>query len=89
MKRLTKPDSKYTDFKNRKLQQYENTGLTPEEIKSLYHDAGLGLAMRCRDLSAQLADTQAALEAAQAVVEAAKDYINADLYGFVKSDYCR
>ena len=39
MKRLTKPDSKYTDFKNRKLQQYENTGLTPEEIAGLQEEA--------------------------------------------------
>lgn len=43
------------------LQAYENTGLTPEEIKSLYHDAGLSLAIRNNELSSQLADTQAAL----------------------------
>jgi len=35
MKRLTKPNSKYTDFKNYRLQQYEDTGLSPEEVKEL------------------------------------------------------
>jgi len=29
-----------------RLAQYEEIGLTPEEIKSLYHDAGLSLAIR-------------------------------------------
>ena len=79
MRRLTKPDSKYTDFKNHKLQQYENIGLAPEEIKSLIHDGGIGIAIRSREVRAenevlrtQLRESQTAREQAEALVTALK-----------------
>lgn len=37
------------------LQDYEDTRLTPKEIKSLFHDGGLGIAMRNRDLGDEVA----------------------------------
>lgn len=41
------------------LQAYEDAGLTPEEIKILYRDAGLSLAIRIRDLEAENKDLRA------------------------------
>jgi len=48
----------------KRLGQYEDTGLTPEEITSLYHDAGLSLAIRNNDLRARLDVTEAVAKAA-------------------------
>lgn len=37
-----------------RLASYEDTGLTPEEIKSLFRDGGVRLAMRNNDLKSEL-----------------------------------
>jgi len=60
MDRLTKADSKYTAFKNIKLQQYENTGLAPGEAADLR-------ANNYR-LRAQLTEANAAREQAEAAL---------------------
>ncbi len=48
------------------LQAYEDTGLMPEEIKSLISDAGINIAMRNRELKVENDRLKKALEQAQA-----------------------
>jgi len=49
-----------------RLADYEDTGLMPEEIKSLISDAGINIAMRNRELKVENDRLKKALEQAQA-----------------------
>jgi hypothetical protein len=64
-----------------RLAEYEDTGLTPKENKSLLHDGGIAIAMRNQDLKAENTTLRAQLKQAQARAQEAESEVTRIIKG--------